>query len=221
MTAPGAPASTRLLKRDLFGSVTLESGAGGQECVRRDWSGSIWWLRPLARHLGRREARALRHLDGMAGIPRLLAVDSCGLTREWIAGQPMQVAKPVDPAYFRAALRLLRQMHGRGILHNDLAKEPNWLVDGAGLPALVDFQLATKRRGGALSRALAHDDLRHFLKHKRSYLPAALTARERRILARPSLPSRLWRATGKRVYLLVTRRLLGWRDREGAGDRLR
>jgi hypothetical protein len=26
-------------------------------------------------------------------------------------------------------------------------------------------------------------------------------------------------ATGKRLYWLVTRRLLGWADREGAGDR--
>jgi hypothetical protein len=221
VTAPSAPAATRLLKRDLFGSVTLDPGSDGREVVRRDWSGSSWWLRPLARHLGRREIRALRRLDGMPGIPRLLAADSRGLTREWIAGRPMQVAKPVDRAYFRAALRLLRQMHARGIVHNDLAKEPNWLVDLAGMPALVDFQLASKRRRGALSRALAHDDLRHYLKHKRSYLPSALSARERRILAQPSLPSRLWRATGKRVYLLVTRRLLGWRDREGAGDRLR
>jgi hypothetical protein len=47
-----------------------------------------------------------------------------------------------------------------------------------------------------------------------------LTARERRILASPSLISRLWRATGKRLYRFITRRLLGWADREGAGDRL-
>jgi len=26
-------------------------------------------------------------------------------------------------------------------------------------------------------------------------------------------------ATGKRAYLFITRRLLGWADREGAGDR--
>jgi hypothetical protein len=43
--------------------------------------------------------------------------------------------------------------------------------------------------------------------------------REKGILANPSLLSRLWMRTGKRVYLLITRRVLHWSDREGAGDR--
>ena len=75
-------------------------------------------------------------------------------------------------------------------------------------------------RRGALARALGHDDLRHLLKHKRSYLPERLTAREKKILATPSLASRAWMASGKQVYLFVTRRILHWRDREGAGDRV-
>jgi hypothetical protein len=132
----------------------------------------------------------------------------------------MQIAKPGDPAYFRAALRLLRRMHAANVIHNDLAKETNWLVTADGLPALVDFQLAaTLTKRGSLSRALGHDDLRHLLKHKRTYLPDRLTAREKRILVKRSLPSRIWMASGKRAYLLVTRRILRWRDREGAGDR--
>jgi hypothetical protein len=39
------------------------------------------------------------------------------------------------------------------------------------------------------------------------------------MLARPGAISRLWMATGKPVYTFITRRLLGWADREGAGDR--
>jgi RIO-like serine/threonine protein kinase len=169
-----------------------------------------------------RERRALAHLADahIEGIPRLLAADRDTLARAWIEGAPMHQARPHHPAYFRAALRLLRQLHAAGVIHNDLAKETNWLVTPGGLPALVDFQLASVvRRRGALARARGHDDLRHLLKHKRTYLPDGLTAREKRILARPSLPSRAWRATGKKVYLFVTRRLLHWRDREGAGDR--
>ena len=59
--------------------------------------------------------------------------------------------------------------------------------DADGLPALVDFQLAlvAPRRGRAF-RALAREDIRHLLKHKRSYCPERLTARERRILATPA-----------------------------------
>jgi hypothetical protein len=36
----------------------------------------------------------------------------------------MQIAKPRDPAYFSAALRLLRRLHAANVIHNDLAKEP-------------------------------------------------------------------------------------------------
>ena len=171
----------------------------------------------------RREHRALSRLalgKGIEGIPRVLEYHAGVLTRSWIEAAPMHLAKPRDPAYFRAAFQLLRQLHAANVIHNDLAKETNWLVTPDGHPALVDFQLAmTLTRRGPLARALGHDDIRHLLKHKRTYLPECLTARERRILATPSLLSRIWMASGKRVYLFVTRRILHWRDREGAGDR--
>jgi hypothetical protein len=84
----------------------------------------------------------------------------------------------------------------------------------------VDFQLAlVAPRRGRLFRILGREDIRHLLKHKRSYCPERLTARERRILATPSALSRAWMATGKPAYVFVTRRIFGWSDREGAGDR--
>ena len=168
----------------------------------------------------RREARALAALDGLDGVPRLIRMERSRLEREYLDGEPMHRAKPRDPDYFRRALRLLRQLHARGVVHNDLAKEPNILVVGSGQPAFVDFQLAWYARSrGRLFRTLGYDDLRHLLKHKRSYCPQRLTARERRILATPSLPSRLWRRIVKPPYLYITRNLLGWADREGASDR--
>jgi hypothetical protein len=207
------------LKSDLFGSV-WQGGERGREFVRRDTGGARWWLAWLARRLCRREARALARLDGIVGTPRLVAQDADGLRREWIEGRPMQVARPRNADYYRAARRLVAALHRRGVAHNDLAKESNWLVTPTGQPALVDFQLALlSGRRGRLFRALAREDLRHLLKHKRSYCPDRLTAREQRMLARPGMISRLWMATGKPVYAFVTRRLLGWADREGAGDR--
>ena len=215
--------SHRLLKRDLFGTVTLQmpdlTGGESEPFVRRDTRTARWWIRLLARALARREARALERVGSLPGIPRLRAFDGHVLERDWLPGEPMQVAQPRDRAYFHAALTLLRHLHARRVVHNDLAKEPNWLVTPAG-PALVDFQLAlVVKQRGRLFRALAHDDLRHLLKHKRTYLPHLLTARERQILATRSWPSRAWMATGKPVYLFVTRRILRWSDREGAGDR--
>ena len=209
----------RTLKSDLFGTVWLGE-ENGRAFVLRDTRGARWWTAWLARSLCRREARTLARLDGLRGTPRLLAADRRSVRREWIEGRPMQLARPRDPEYFRAARALLVRLHRRGVAHNDAAKEPNWLVTPAGEPALVDFQLAVVApRRGRVFRALAREDLRHLLKHKRHYCPERLTARERRILATPSPPSRLWMATVKPVYTFVTRRLLGWADREGAGDR--
>jgi predicted Ser/Thr protein kinase len=209
----------RTLKSDLFGTVWLGE-EGGREFILRDTRSARWWTAWIARVLCHREARALARLDGLRGTPRLFATERGTLRREWIEGRPMQLARPSDPAYFRAARTLLARLHRRGVAHNDVAKEPNWLVTSAGEPALVDFQLAVVvRRRGRFFRSLAREDLRHLLKHKRRYCPERLTARERRMLATPAPTSRLWGATGKPVYTFVTRRLLGWADREGAGDR--
>ena len=174
----------------------------------------------MARRLAAREARALDALAGIAGVPRLVSWRNGVLLRSWLDGEPMQVARPRDPAYFRQALRLLRRLHRAGVAHNDLAKEPNWLVLADGAPALLDFQLASVSwRRGPLFRMRAREDIRYLLKHKRTYCPQALTERQQRMLATPAALSRVWMATGKRLYWLVTRRLLGWADREGAGDR--
>lgn len=212
--------SSRILKRDLFGSVCHEVAADGAQAVVRDVRSAPWWARGLARRLAAREARALAHLAALDGVPALASWDGSRLVRSWLDGAPLHVARTRDPAYFRAALTLLRRMHRAGVAHGDLAKEPNWLVRADGTPALVDFQIATvSRRRGCWFRTRAREDVRHLLKHKRSYCPERLTARQRRILATPAWPSRVWMSTGKPVYLFVTRRLLGWADREGAGDR--
>lgn len=213
-----------LLKQDLLGRVERGHSSHGafRGCVlvRRDAGAARFWARPLARSLARREARALAALAGLQGIPRLIAARRGVVLRGWIEGRPMQQAHPQDRAYFTAALRLLAAMHRRGVTHNDLAKEPNWLVDSAGRPALLDFQLASVTRSrGWWFRLKAREDLRHLAKHKRSYCPQALSPRERNMLARPAWPARLWRWTGKPLYRFATRTLLGWQDREGAGDR--
>ena len=213
----------RLLKRDLFGCVACVVDPEltvAPLCVERDTTAAAWWTRWLARRLAAREARALVALQRVPGVPRLLAWDGRTLRRSWIDGQPMHRCQPASPAYFRESLRLLRRVHAAGIVHNDLAKEPNWLVTSVQSPALVDFQLALRpRTRGWLFRALAHDDLRHLLKHKRTYFPERLTTRQRAVLDRRSPIGTVWAWTGKPVYRFVTRGLLGWADREGAGDR--
>ena len=123
------------------------------------------------------------------------------------------------PAWWLAR-RLLQALHRRGVAHNDLAKEANWLVLADGRPALIDFQLAV--RGNPRSRwmrLLAREDLRHLLKHKRTYCPQALTPTERRLLGRHSWVRNAWFATGKPVYRFITRKVLHWEDNEGQGPK--
>lgn len=209
----------QILKSDLFGTVCLVETEGGLR-IRRDTRPARWWLGPVARRLASREAKALARLEGLAQVPRLCRWDGVALDREWLPGAPMQRVNPARQDYFRDALRILRCMHRAGIVHNDTAKEPNWLVQPDGSPALVDFQLAMRFTGrGRLFRMLAREDLRHLFKHKRTYQPGALTARQRRMLSTPAISARAWRMTVKPVYRFITRRLLGWSDREGAGDR--
>jgi hypothetical protein len=211
-----------VLKRDVFGTVErlrLGHDAGGVDCVERDTTTARWWVRWVARRLARREARALEALRGLPSVPGIVRWDGRRLQRTWLEGEPC-TGLPCRSNYYPRRCAHGAGAYAAGVLHNDLAKEPNWLVTPDGSPALVDFQLAARpRHRGRFFRMLAYDDLRHLLKHKRSYCPERLTERQRRILERRSAIAVLWSRTGKPVYRLVTRRILGWSDREGAGDR--
>lgn len=209
----------QLLKKDLFGEVwRIEES--GQTTILRDTRAARWWLAWLARVLLRREARALQALRDVDGIPTLVRSDGHTLVRSFLPGTPIFSVQPDSAQYFRHAAKLLRRMHRAGVAHNDLAKEPNILLRPDGSPGFIDFQLAScSSRRGRFFRAAAREDIRHLLKHKRTYRADRLTKREKNILATPSLLSRTWMATVKPLYMFITRRLLGWSDREGAADR--
>lgn len=212
-------AKRKVLKCDTFGEI-IEVQDGNAHYIERNMQAARPWAIWLARWLARREARALGALGGRNGYPRLLSINPNHLTRSFVEGDPMYASKPTDAGYFTDALRKLRIMHRCGVVHNDLAKEPNWLVDTSGNAVIVDFQLAAVyRKRNWLFKLLAREDIRHFLKHKRTYRPDDLTPRQQLILATPAITARLWKRTGKRLYLFITRRLLNWSDREGAGDR--
>jgi hypothetical protein len=214
-----------VLKRDVFSTIErgrFQADTGEVDAVLRRIDAVPWWTRPLARHFLRRETRALEVAGPLGVAPRMLCAGPRALVRGFIDGVAMHVARPEgDRAYFRSAKAALRALHRAGVCHNDLAKEQNWLRAPDGSAYMTDFQLATRfAHRGWLFRLCAYEDLRHLLKHKRRYAPDALTATERRVLARKSWPARLWLVTGKRVYLWVTRGILQFSDREGGGPRL-
>jgi predicted Ser/Thr protein kinase len=214
-----------LLKRDVFSSVErgrFRDTNGEVDAILRRIDQVPWWSYLPARHLFRRERHALAIVRDLNIAPPLLWAGRQALVRGFIDGVALHLVKPAgDVAYFRSAKQALRKLHRAGVCHNDLAKEQNWLVGRDGRAYLTDFQLAacfqTRSR---LFRIAAYEDLRHLLKHKRSYAPEALTAKERQILARKSFIATLWLATGKKVYRAITRGLFNFTDREGGGRRL-
>jgi hypothetical protein len=214
-----------LLKRDVFSTVErgrFRGETGEVDGVLRRLDQVPWWSFLPARHLFARERRALALARGLNVGPELLWAGRQALVRGFIDGVALQMAKPVgDVGYFRSAKQALRRLHRAGICHNDLAKEQNWLRGSDGRAYLTDFQLAAcfKSRG-RLFRIAAYEDLRHLLKHKRSYAPDALTPKERKILARKSFVASIWLVTGKKVYRAITRGLFNFTDREGGGRRL-
>lgn len=216
---------TRLvLKQDVFSTVergTFLTAQGETEAVLRRIDLVPWWSYGIARHFLKREARGLAIAGSIGIAPPLLLLGDNVLVRGWIDGLPLHIAKPEgDANYFRSARRALRALHRECLTHNDLAKEQNWLRTPTGYASLTDFQLATRFSGRSrMFRMAAYEDLRHMLKHKRRYAPAYLTAIEKRILSRKTLPTRIWMATGKKVYYWITRGLLNFTDREGSGPR--
>lgn len=214
-----------LLKRDVFSTVErgrFRSEAGEVDAVLRRLDEVPWWSFVLARHLFARERTALTLARGLNAGPDLLWAGNRALVRGFINGVALHLAKPRgNVAYFRSAKQMMRRLHRAGITHNDLAKEQNWLVGHDGHCYVTDFQLAACFSSRSrLFRIAAYEDLRHLLKHKRTYVPEALTPKERKILARKSLFARIWLMTGKKVYRGITRGIFNFTDREGGGRRL-
>ena len=214
-----------LLKRDVFS--TVERGryrADGSEvdAVLRRLDQVPWWSYVVAQHLFTRERRALTLARDLHVGPELLWAGEQALVRGFIDGVALHLAKPYgDARYFHSAKLALRKLHRMGVCHNDLAKEQNWLRGTDGLAYVTDFQLAVCFKSRSrLFRIAAYEDLRHLLKHKRSYAPDLLTPSEKKVLAKKSGFARIWLMTGKKAYRGITRGIFNFTDREGGGRRL-
>ncbi|MDG3003856.1 hypothetical protein [Paludisphaera mucosa] len=97
----------------------------------------------------RREARMLRALADLPGIPELSGpvsrdgvLQRNGVARAYLEGHPLGDREAVDDRFFPALQTLLRAMHGRRIVYVDLHKRENVLVDAKGEPCLFDFQIS-------------------------------------------------------------------------------
>src|SRR3979411_1364454 len=134
-----------LLKRDVFSTVErgrFRSDVGEVDAVLRRLDEVPWWSHLLAWHLFARERRALALARDLDVGPKLLWAGRRALVRGFINGVAVHLAKPHgDAAYFRSARQALHRLHRAGLVHNDLAKEQNWLPGREGRAPPHQFSL--------------------------------------------------------------------------------
>jgi hypothetical protein len=145
-------------------------------------------MRPLGRWLARREWRHYRALDGVVGVPRVIAMwQEHGFVHEYVEGHPLRRNEWVNDEFFPGLAALLAALHARDMAYVDLEKRENILVGDDGRPYLIDFQisfaLTTKALGRSrvarfLLRRLQESDIYHLLKHRRRHRPDQLSPDE-------------------------------------------
>ncbi len=141
----------------------------------------------LGRRLAAREQGFMDRLAGIDGVPGSLGPVCVGgrrltnaVSREFIEGHALRRNERVNAEFFPRFDRILAEVHRRGVAHVDLHKRENILVDEAGRPHLIDFQisfalparnrLAARALGGVL-RVLQQCDDYHLLKHVVAHSP--------------------------------------------------
>ncbi|MHB8623250.1 MAG: protein kinase family protein [Sulfuricaulis sp.] len=165
-----------------------------EQAVLKDYTKTDPWFRRLVGPLSvRREARALRQLEGARGVPRLLRIVTReALLLEYIPGTSAREVPPggLTPRFFDQFYRVVAGLHDFGIAHCDLRSQGNILVGFDGDPYVVDFA-AHFRRGrswNAVARWMydkfCQADRVAVARLKKSHAPELLTEPEKQALAR-------------------------------------
>ena len=146
-------------------------------------------MRWLGRLLAARERGFMERLRGVDGVPAGLGaisvagrVVSTAVARTFVEGHALGADERVDDGFFPRLAAIIAEVHGRGIAHVDLHKRENILVDAAGRPQLIDFQISWGLPRGRLAAAcfrpllaiLQQCDDYHLLKHRLRLRPDQL-----------------------------------------------
>jgi hypothetical protein len=173
----------QVLKHDFFAVTARYVGPDGEPVCLKHYHTEPWLGWPLdwaGKLMADREVRHYRLLAGLPNVPRLLGrVGPSAFAHAWVEGHDLLDRKDRLPDDFFDRLEsLLRAVHARGMAYVDMNKPDNVLVDPAGRPVLVDFQISWAPRPswgpvGAVQRRLLalfqEADLYHLRKLKRLY----------------------------------------------------
>ncbi|HLS04715.1 MAG TPA: hypothetical protein VK036_00290 [Wenzhouxiangella sp.] len=180
------------MKKDVKNSVQIQ----GDQVVKTFIVGN------RRRRRFRRERLALERLQGIDGIPQLLAFDenSLNLTMERIPGCSFEQAKSVDDDFFIRLGELVEAMLKRGVARHSMPPR-DVIVRPDGTPGLVDYERITLRYMRyspvwALSCMISRF---HLLRLIGKHRPDLLTPAQKRKLG--------WQLKGQRLF----RRWIEWR----------
>ncbi len=117
---------------------------GGKKAILKDYTQSDPWFRRLVGPLlAFREARALRLLKGLPGVPQLInTLGRQAVLMDYIEGPTTKELKnsgQVDPEVFNRIYKLVDEIHERGVAHCDLRSGGNTIITASGQPYFVDF----------------------------------------------------------------------------------
>lgn len=198
--------------------VRLRSGGPGKadvfvvrtptgETVVKDFAGKGPLTRLVGRLQIRREARAYRRLDGLAGFPRFLGrIDPWALALERVAGEPIHDSpeRARDGERLLARLRdVVERMHADGLVHWDLRARDNVLFGRDSEVWVVDLASAVWLQPGSVLHRLCFAWMRlvddsAMLKWKEMLSAGPFTASEREFLRRFERWRALWIFNRKR-----------------------
>ena len=154
------------------------------------WTLGLWLIH--------KEWKIYSRLTGMKGIPQPVErIDRFAFAMEFIPGRSILRGEPLPSSFFSDLERVLREVHGRGVVHLDLRHKGNILVSEKGEPFLIDFNssFAFKEKGFLrryLFPLLRWVDDGRLLKLKNRISPSLMMPEEIAFLKRFNRLRRLW-----------------------------
>lgn len=161
----------------------------------------------VAPFLARREAKALRHLDGAPGVPRFYGrVDALAFAMEYIEGTPLDrfSVGELAPEVFPRVQSAIDAIHARGVSHGDLKRRSNLLLTPDGEIYLIDFAAATiggnrfRPFANWLQKQMAQIDDKSMPRLKKFVAPELLTPQDISRLENPTALEKFARKILKR-----------------------
>ncbi len=176
----GAPHKADLLVYEIDGERVVLKDYAAKQGIWRDGLGVAFT---------RRESRALKALRNVEGVPQFRGrPDRHSVAMTLLNAEPLRKRDPRvggNEAFVRDLVRIVRQMHERGVVHLDLKHRTNVMVSSAGRPVVIDFESAftfdPDTWGGRLAvRLLGTVDRIALQKWKLRLCPQMLSAQQMR-----------------------------------------